>query len=127
MIINKKIAKLISEIEWILGSQVYNPYVYDSDLDLRGFIYRYPLSFPKSESTFVKIRTKMMNAKVIDKKDFTYQNISAMIYKFGPNEMQIGHGIIKVLDFLEIRYGINFSKLEDDLNEKNKKLSKMKL
>ena len=38
--------------------------------------------------------------------------------KIGSNHLYIGDGIVKVLEFLEDRYNIDFNQLEDEL-EKN--------
>ncbi len=39
-----------------------------------------------------------------------------MKYRFGSNELYIGKGLIKVLEFLEERYGVDFHQLESPLN-----------
>lgn len=121
MKVDKKVCKLITEIEWIIGSQVYNPYVHDFTLDVTGFVYRYPVKFPTKDVNYVKIRSKVMSSKEINKKDITYNNLSNMIYKVGNNEFQIGYAIIKVLEYLEERYGISLYELEKNLKPNKKK------
>ena len=41
-----------------------------------------------------------------------------MKYKFGSNELFIGQGFIKIMEYLELRYGIDFNELETQVQQK---------
>ena len=43
--------------------------------------------------------------------------IKYMKYKFGSNELFIGNGLIKALEYLEKRYDLDFSELERSKND----------
>ncbi|MEE1173208.1 MAG: hypothetical protein U0K87_12735, partial [Ruminococcus sp.] len=49
--------------------------------------------------------------------DISAESITYMKYKFGSNELYIGKGIIGILEYLEKRYGLNFSQLEENLTK----------
>ena len=55
--------------------------------------------------------------------EISSETISRMKYRFGSNEMYIGKGIIRLLEFLEKRYGIDFSKVNQ---QESKNLSSYK-
>ena len=44
-------------------------------------------------------------------------DVRNIFYKFGSNELNIGIGLISVLEFLEKRYGLNFNELENQVKK----------
>ena len=52
-----------------------------------------------------------------------HETISRMKYRFGSNEMYIGKGIIRLLEIIKKRYGIDFSKVNQ---QESKNLSSYK-
>lgn len=116
MKLNKNVCKLIAELEYIVGSECYNPNSYDGWNEIEGCDYRYPISFPKnSDGEYVKIRGNINACYNSD--DISAESITYMKYKFGSNELYIGKGIIDILEYLEKRYGLNFSQLEENLRK----------
>lgn len=112
MELNKKTCELIAELEYLIGSECYNPNSYDGWNDVEGCEFRYPINIRNKEDEFVKVRGNINETYLLDKNDINPQSISYMKYKFGSNELFIGLGIIKVLEYLEDRYDIDFSELE---------------
>ena len=112
MKVDKNLSKLICEIEYLIGSECYNPNSYDGWNDVDGCDFRYPISFPNENGEYRKIRGKITDRYIIDEKDITPETVNYMKYRFGSNELYIGKGIINVLSFLEERYGISFNELE---------------
>jgi len=117
MQVDKKVAHLIAELEYLIGSECYNPNSYDGWNDVEGCDYRYPVNIRKSSGEFAKIRKNINDTALLDPKDITPEAIKYMKYKFGSNELFIGLGLIKVLEYLEQRYGLDFNALETTQNE----------
>lgn len=122
MKIDEKTAKLICEIEYIIGDQCYNPSSYDGWTGEEGREFRYPVNvYPNKEaSKAVKIRGNVCNDFMYNNYyhgEFNESNIRSMKYKFGSNHLFIGTGIIKALDLLEKRYNLDFSELEKRYQE----------
>ena len=122
MKIDEDIAKLICELEFIIGDQCYNPNSYDGWTGDEGCSYRYPVNiYPNSDAEEpVKVRGKVTS-------DISYKwhngeikesNIRSMKYKFGSNHLFIGDGLIKALEYLEDRYNIDFNELEKKIKNK---------
>ena len=115
MKIDEDIAKLICELEFIIGDQCYNPSSYNGYTGDEGCSFRYPVYAYTNESPddLVKLRGRL-------NKDFlgtylgivTPELVRAMRYKFGANHLYIGEAIYNVLIMLEKRYGISFNDLE---------------
>jgi len=118
MKLNKKICGVIADLEQIIGSECYNPNSYDGWNDVEGCNFRYPISVPKGNGEFTKIRTNINTSILIAQKDITPDTMKYMKYKFGSNELFIGLGLVKALDYLEERYGIDFSALEKQIEKK---------
>ena len=111
MIINTDMLGLISELEYIIGWECYNPNSYDGWNDIEGCEFRYPVHSIDSNGQKWKVRGKVHTA--LDISESSSQSIvKSMKYKFGSNELYIGSGIEKVLEFLEKRYDIDFNDLE---------------
>lgn len=112
MNLDSNMIKLIAELEYLIGSECYNPNSYDGWNDIEGCDFRYPVNIPVGDGKYVKTRENINKSPLLDEKDITSSSIEYMKYKFGANELFIGRGIIQILEFLESRYGISFNELE---------------
>lgn len=126
MTLDNKMIKVISWLEYLVGSQCYNPNSYDGWNNTEGREFRYPLSIPNSEGRYMKVRGTVTDKCAIYgppfEIDVTPETIETMRYRFGSNELFIGRGIINVLRYLEWRYGIDFNELESQVPpEKDKR------
>ena len=117
MKLNKDLCAIIADLEQLIGSECYNPNSYDGWNDVEGCEFRYPISIRNQDGEFVKIKTNINTTALLDKKDITPDSIKYMKYKFGSNELFVGLGIIKVLEYLENRYEIDFNELEKQLKK----------
>ena len=117
MQMDKKMAHLIAELEYLIGSECYNPNSYDGWNDVEGCEFRYPINVRKSSGEFAKIKRNINDTALLDEKDITPETIKYMKYKFGSNELFIGLGLIKVLEYLENRYRLEFNDLETTQGE----------
>lgn len=111
MKLNKELCGLIADIENIIGSECYNPNSYDGWNDVEGCEFRYPVNIQRRSGEVVKVRTNINTTALLGKEDITPESIKYMKYKFGTNELFIGLGIIKTLEFLEKTYGMDFNEL----------------
>ena len=112
MELNNDLCKIIAELEYLIGSECYNPNSYDGWNDVEGCEFRYPINIRNQAGEFVKIRRNINNTALLNANDITPDAIRYMKYKFGSNELFIGLGIIHVLEFLENRYGLDFNEME---------------
>ncbi|MDD6824858.1 MAG: hypothetical protein PUE12_01855 [Oscillospiraceae bacterium] len=118
MKIDKKISKLICELEYLIGSECYNPNSYDGWNDVDGCDFRYPINFPNKEGEYRKIRSKITDSYIVESDDISADTVEYMKYKFGSNELYIGKGIISILEYLEERYSLDFNELENNVKKK---------
>lgn len=115
MKLTKNTAKLIYNIESIIGNNCYNG---QADYGYGDYI-RYPVwayTTQGKEKVWEKFRYNTQYG--------TYPNIKpseakSLEYHFGANELEIGKAIIEVLEFLEERYNIDFVELEKNLKKKD--------
>ena len=115
MKLNKKICKIIAEIEYLIGSECYNPNSYDGWNDIEGCSFRYPINIPDGNGEYTKIKDNISNSIFVNPKDINAKTIPFIKYKFGSNELYIGTGIIKTLEYLEKRYNLDFNELENNI------------
>ena len=118
MELNKSTCKLIAELEYIIGSECHNPNAYDGWTGIEGCNYRYPVNIHDSDGKYIKFRNKITDTAFFSIDDIKPTTIQYMKYKFGTNELMIGQGLLKILEFLEARYGIQFNDLEDSKGQK---------
>lgn len=105
-IVNENIARLIFEMEYIIGSECYNPNSYDGYTGEEGCSFRYPvLIFDEESHGLARYKCKIYDGKA--------KYIDTMKYVFGSNHLFIGNGLLNVLSMLERRYGLDFNKLEE--------------
>ena len=112
MKLSKDLCNVIAEIEYLIGSECYNPNSYDGWNDVEGCEFRYPIKIRKQNGEFIKVKTNINSTALLSTEDITTEAIRYMKYKFGSNELFIGLGIIHSLEFLENRYGLDFNELE---------------
>ena len=107
--------KLICDLEYLIGSECYNPNAYDGWTGVEGCSYRYPVYiYPNRQADDpVKVRGNV-RCRI---PDLSSELIPTMKYKFGTNHLFIGNGIVKILSELEKRYGLDFSELEEKRQE----------
>lgn len=117
MKLTKDMFQVLSDIEYMIGSECYNPNSYDGWNDIEGCDFRYPVNVPVAEEEYTKIRGSVMNSALLDQEALTEKTFKYMKYKFGSNELFIGLGIINTLEYLEKRYGLDFNELEKQLKK----------
>lgn len=123
MKINKKTAKLICDIEYIIGGYCWN----DNASYGNGDYIRYPVwanvtNKIKNETTgkfeetqeWEKISYFNVNHR---KPALPPKDVKTLEYRFGANELVIGRAIVKTLEYLEERYGLDFAELEKYVQE----------
>lgn len=108
MVIDNRIADLIFEMEYIIGSECYNPNSYNGYTGEDGCGFRYPVCIYDDDYQGL---ARYKGGRIYDG-DADY--IDTMKYIFGSNHLFIGNGLINVLNMLERRYGIDFNELEDE-------------
>lgn len=108
----ENIIELVSELEYLIGSECYNPNSYDGYKDIEGCAFRYPVMIPSKDGKFQKIRRNIQKTGLISKADLTCDALTYMKYRFGSNELFVGKGLLNILGFLEDRYNLNFEELE---------------
>ena len=112
MKLTKGICKLIGDLEYMIGSECYNPSSYDGWNDVEGCDFRYPVNVPNGDGEYQKVKRNINESSLIDSKDINKDTIPYIKYKFGANELYIGRGLINVLNYLEQKYDIDFNALE---------------
>ena len=117
MKLTEDIINMIADIEYLIGSECYNPNSYDGWNDIEGCDFRYPISFPNDEGEYRKTRGKINDTFFTHYVSLTPETVPYMKYKFGSNELFIGKGIIKMLEYMEDRYNLDFEELEKSLKK----------
>ena len=129
MQVDDKIFELISELEYIIGNETYSKSTLCGPYTPMEDFYRYPVRMKMNnneQGRGTKIQGKVHNhinfwtEKGVKRSQMlsTPDIISSMYYPFGPFELYIGNGLVKVLEFLEQRYGIDFNELEQNAHKK---------
>lgn len=111
MEITKEITDLICELEYIIGSQCYNPNSHNGKTMENGCNFRYPVSYKDKDGNEDKTRRKITD---IDK-----SKVNTIKYEFGSNNLNIGVAIKKVLETLESEYGLDFNELTKSKKKKD--------
>ena len=112
MNLNEEMCKVIADLEEIIGSECYNPNSYNGWTDMEGCEFRYPISIPDENGNYEKYRSNIRRLLNFRSALNSEEAVKYMKYKFGSNELFIGLGIIKVLQYLETRYNLDFCELE---------------
>ncbi len=98
------VRKLIGELEYIVGN------CYHNKQKRGGFYFRYPESFTRDGKRFYR------KGKAYCPKD---DEINTMRYETGANHLYIGKALVKVLEYLEDRYDLDFDDLESWVDEED--------
>ena len=116
MKLDKKMARLICDLEYCIGNECFNPNSYDGWTGEEGCEYRYPVYIraKKTDEELTKIRGNIANLYP----GIGADSINTMKYKFGSNHLFIGLGIMNLLEKLEERYDIDFNELEQQRKTK---------
>ena len=115
MKLDKNIIKLIWKLEYLIGSECYNPNSYDGWTGEEGRSFRYPVQYYLTHED--KAPSKWWWNVAEKEEELTELSVSTMKYKFGSNHLFIGNGLYNVLSALEERYGIDFNELEEKLQD----------
>lgn len=97
------ITNLVCNIEKIIGSECYNPRSTDGRTGEVGKWFRYPVHYSNKFGVDIKTWSTIYG---IDG-----SQIDDIYYQFGTNELYIGSAIVKVLEYLEKKYNIDFDEL----------------
>ena len=104
----QNIATLIAQLKCEVGRECYNPNSYDGYTGIEGLGYRYPVKVYQNED----MRTYRGSITSISPSE-----VHTMKYVFGSNHLFIGKGIYNILNELEKRYGLDFNKMEEELEK----------
>ena len=113
MKLDKNMCRVAADLEEIIGSECYNPNAYDGWNDVEGCSFRYPLSLPRGDEGWIKVRRNLMDTAFIEPESVGPETIRAMRYRFGSNQLMIGRGILAAMEYLEERYGLDFNEMEE--------------
>lgn len=123
MVIDKRMCKVIADLEYCIGSECYNPNSYDGWNDIEGCEFRYPINVPvvdeHEEVKYKKVRDNINKTCLLTQEDINPRAMTYMKYRFGSNELFVGMGIKNVLDYLENRYNLDFNAMEEQLQNNN--------
>lgn len=103
MKLKKATIDLVCEIENIIANECYNPNSFDGWTLVEGCSYRYPVCYRGKDGLTYKVRYMINN---MDK-----ERIKTIRYQFGSNHLYIGNAIVKILERLEQKYGLDFDEL----------------
>lgn len=103
MILNEQTVQLISELEYLVGHQCFNPKSYNGYTGDEGCTFRYPISYTNKNNVERKTKLKISDADE--------ESIRTMCYKFGSNHLYIGDALVRILNHIEEQCGININKL----------------
>lgn len=110
MKLDKQMADLICDLEYLIGKRCFNSKSYNGWTNVEGLSYRYPVTFQRSKDS-PKIKADHRLQYAIHE-DVTPDIVRTMRYRMGANELYIGKGLIDVLNELEKRYDLDFNALE---------------
>ena len=118
MKLDKKMAKLICELEYCIGNECYNPNSYDGWTGTEGCEFRYPVNIrvQKDDGELTKIWGNIGERFP----SIGPEAIATMKYRFGSNHLFVGLGIKELLEELEKRYDLDFNELEKQRKVKKK-------
>lgn len=103
MKLTKATTELICELEYIIGSQCYNPNSLNGYTWEEGLEFRYPVSYVNKNGEDTRTRY------IID--DINKSKIGSIRYKFGSNHLYIGEAIKQALEYIEDKYDLDFNEL----------------
>lgn len=119
MRLDKRMAKLICELEYCIGSECFNPKSYDGWTGVEGAEFRYPVTIRVWKNDEGLIKTNANLAREYPR--IGCDAIGTMKYVFGSNHLFIGNGIKRLLEEVEERYNLDFNELEEQRRSKKVK------
>ena len=124
MELTKETAKLVCNLEFLIGECCENNNSYNAYTDEYGCVFRYPVWVLRTDiveengckkEVDNSFKTSLNLADLFNV--VSIDDVRNIFYKFGSNELNIGIGLISVLEFLEKRYGLNFNELENQVKK----------
>lgn len=115
MKLTKEMCKIVADMEYLIGSECYNPNSYDGWNDIEGCSFRYPVNVPDKNGKYVKVKSHINTSCLLSPEVIVPETISFLKYKFGSNELYVGQGILNILNYLEERYDLDFNSLESNI------------
>ena len=119
MKLDKKMARLICELEYCIGRECFNAKSYDGWTGVEGAEFRYPVTIRARKNDEGVIKTNANLAREYPR--IGCDAIGTMKYVFGSNQLFIGNGIMNLLEKLEERYNLDFNELEEQRRAKKAK------
>lgn len=124
MELTKETAKLVCNLEFLIGECCENNNSYNAYTDEYGCVFRYPVwvlhtdiieenGCEKEVDNSFKTSLNLADLSNV----VSIDDVRNIFYKFGSNELNIGIGLISVLEFLEKRYRFNFNELENQVQK----------
>ena len=124
MELTKETAKLVYNLEFLIGECCENNNSYNAYTDEYGCVFRYPVwvlhtdiieenGCEKEVDNSFKTSLNLADLSNV----VSIDDVRNIFYKFGSNELNIGIGLISVLEFLEKRYRFNFNELENQVQK----------
>lgn len=99
---SKKRAKLLSDLEYLIGSSCYNGNIQNHGPGgvayVEGRTFRYPLTLITSDGEKLKQRNKVLEAN--------YDDLQSGFYAFGANRLGIVEALDNVLTHLETNHNL---------------------
>ena len=104
MKLTTSMCRLLADLEYLIAIQTWNQTSGDS--------IRYPVTIKIKDKEY-KIQYNPLNGAYRGRlRQLTPDVISSMTYKFGANHLEIGAGLISIINELERRYNLDFNELE---------------
>ena len=103
MKLTKKTIDLICELEEIIGKECYNPNSFDGWTLEEGLSFRYPVTYVDKDCNERKTKFNVRNVNKA--------SVDTIRYKFGSNNLYIGIGLVKTLEYLEKEFDLDFNQL----------------
>ena len=108
MKLTNEMLEVLLSAEECIGDSCYNPHSYDGYHDISGASYRFPVTFRVGEGEDARLqKEKYFLEDYVDA-----ENFESMHYRLGANHIYVGKGILRIMDLLEKRYGLDFNALE---------------
>lgn len=114
MEITKDMQKVVADLEYLIGSECYNPNSYDGWTHIEGRAYRYPIWITSKDGKEFRIKNNVLNHLYLTEEDLSNESIEFMRYKFGSNILFVGKAIKNILKYLEDRYDLDFVGMEEN-------------
>lgn len=111
---DKNTMELISDLEYIIGSQWIGPQTIKTVKGNKDRRFRFPVSYR------INKKDKELTKEKEELKDLSLKQIQTLEYMFGSHQLFIGDGILGILKELEDRYELDFNELEKERTKRRK-------